>query len=272
MKKSKLIRNAWLPLLALSGLFTACSETDYMKFDATHNGLYFTRDTLTYSFGVTPIEQRTTEYRIPVRVMGTVSGSDRTFSYEVIADSTTAVEGVQYLLGKPVIPKDSINGYIPVTLLRDALEGDYQTGFVHYKLGIRLMEGNGFNPTLDSTAQVRVLTFDNAVEQPEWYNAFGQKVWSEKYYGKWHPLKLIKMVEYFHTLESIQPETYDNMVAKFGPNLEHVAYGDFFPYNTTMKKYVYQPMYEYFNNPANRNEILALYPDYPFDFPDPYSY
>lgn len=284
MKNSKSFLNFWLPLLVLPVLCAACSETDYMTYDASHSGLYFTKDTLTYSFGVTPVEQRTKEYHIPVRVMGTVAGADRAFSCEVIADSTTAVEGVQYRMGTPVIPKDSINGYVPVILLRDGMEGDYQSGFVRYKLGVRLLAGNDFEPTLDSASQVRVLTFDNAVEQPEWYDAYGQKVWNERIYGKWHPLKLIKMVEYFHAMEGIQPEIYYAMVKAFGENLEKVPYGDFHPYSYAMKKHVYKPMYDYFSDPDNRQGILALYPDFPtidtgdgtpeeerpFDFPDPF--
>ena len=29
-------------------------------------------------------------------------------------------------------------------------------------------------------------------------------------------------------------------------------------------------MYDYFNDPANRDMILDAYPDFPFDFPNPY--
>lgn len=270
MKTYHLLKTSICAMM-LTGAFAACSETDYMTYDVSHAGIYFTKDTLAYSFGVTPVEQRVREYRIPVRIMGGLSSSDRTFAIEVIADSTTAAEGVQYRLGRPVIPADSVNGYIPVELLRDGLEGDYQTGFVRYKLGVRLMLGEGFEPTLDSASHVRVLTFDNAVEQPEWLDYKGEKMWDEGKWGVWHPLKLIKMVEYFHTIRDIQPETYVKMVAKFGENLENVPYCDFFPYGTAMTKYVYLPMYEYFSDEANREEILGFYPDFPFDFPDPYK-
>ena len=30
-------------------------------------------------------------------------------------------------------------------------------------------------------------------------------------------------------------------------------------------------LYEYFSNEANKEEILKKYPDYPFNFPDPYA-
>lgn len=271
MKNHNMFLNVGLPMLILLMLCPACSETDYMTYDASRSGLYFTKDTLEYSFGVTPVEQRTMEYRIPVRIMGIVANHDRKFSCEVIVDSTTAVEGVQYRMGVPVIQKDSINGYIPVVLLRDGLAGDYSTGFVRYKLGVRLLAGDGFEPTLDEKSHIRVLTFDNAVEQPEWLDAFGQKTWPEKLFGVWHPLKLIKMVEYFHEMKNSLPETYEAMVQVFGENLEHVRYGDFHPYTYVMRKYVCLPMYEYFGNPDNEAAILAEYADFPFDFPNPFS-
>ena len=113
--------------------------------------------------------------------------------------------------------------------------------------------------------------FDNSVDQPEWYSAHGEKVWQERYLGKGHPLKFIKMVEYFHAVEEILPETYKNMVALYGENLEHIPYGDPYQYRTIFVKYIYAKMYEFFGNPDNREGILHEVPDVPFDFPDPYT-
>jgi hypothetical protein len=79
------------------------------------------------------------------------------------------------------------------------------------------------------------------------------------------------MVEYFHALEETHPETYKKMVALYGENLEHIEYGDPYQYRTIFRKYIYQPMYEHFNDPANRDMILNEYPDFPFDFPDPFG-
>ncbi len=270
MKKTIITRISLLGIMTML-LLGACSETDYMTYDTNNNGIYFTKDTLRYSFGVTPIDVRTKEYRIPVRVMGGLSDEDRTFGIVVDAKETTAEEGVHYSLGTPVVEADSIDGYIPVTLYRDNLEGDYTNGYVRYKLTVRLVESDLFTPTLDSIARVRTFVFDNAVDQPEWLDYKGDKVWYEYQWGVWHPLKLIKMVEYFHSIEQYLPETYERMVAQYGENLENVPYGDFHLFATIMNKYVYGPMYEYFSDPANRDEILNLYPDFPFDFPNPYG-
>ncbi len=259
-----------LGAIAVVCVFASCDDENYMRYDTAHSGIYFTGDTVRYSFGVTPIDIREHTIKVPVAIMGALSGSDRTFSYELVTADCVGEEGKQYVMGTPVVHADSTSGYIPITVLRDGLKGNYQDGYERYKLTLRLTASDTFVPTLDSASQVRVVMFDNAVEQPEWYNAMGEKVWSLSTLGKWHPYKFIKMVEYFHALENTLPETYKKMVALYGENLEHIEYGDPYQYRTVFKKYIYLPMYEHFNDPANEQMILAEYPDFPFDFPYPF--
>lgn len=251
--------------------FPSCEDTDYMTYDTSNNGIYFLSDTMQYSFSVTPIEQRTHLVKIPVRVMGGISDVARPINFEVITDTTTAEEGVQYRIGEAVVLPDSINGFIPVEILRDGLKGSNAEGYERYRLGLRLLSNDYFIPTLNVLNQKFVLNFDNSVEQPNWLSADGEKVWIERELGKWHPLKLIKMVEYFHALEEILPETYEKMVVAYGENLEHIPFGDPNLYRTIFRKYIYYPMYEYFSDPANRDMILAEFPDFPFDFPNPFA-
>ena len=266
MKKIKTIAMTALAAVAMM----SCSETDYMTFDTANNGVYFTKDTLTYSFSVTPIEVKTYLYKVPFRIMGPTSKEPRTVKFAIDEAKTTAKAGVQYNIGEAVVQPDSINGYIPVEILRDGLEGTYATGYTKYVLQLTLVENENFKPTLDSASQCRTLTFDNAIEQPEWLSAHGDKVWDQSTLGVWHPLKFIKMVEYFHAIADIQPETYKKMVEAYGENLEHIPYGDPYVYRTIFKKYIYEPMYDFFNDTANRDMILEAYPDFPFDFPNPY--
>ena len=231
--------------VVFAGLLASCNQEDYLVYDTDFSGIYFTKASISYSFGVTENEIREHVIDVPVRIMGVPTEAVRNFAFEIMPDSTAenTHDGVQYRLGTPQIPADSIDGFIPVTVLRDGL---------------------------------CVITFDNAIAQPEWYNAQGGKVWLEKDLGAWHPLKLIKMVEYFHELDTIQNgryhETYEKMVALYGENLEHIHYSDPYEYKTTMKKYIYKPMYNYFNDAANEPEIHGLYPDFPLpsDFPNPY--
>lgn len=269
---------------ALSALFVilfvaSCEETDYMRFDPTHNGIYFTKDTLEYSFSVTPSEIRSYEYKIPVRVMGGISDEARTINYRIIEDKSIENEKTKvaeaekhYRIKEACILPDSIDGHILVEILRDNLEGTYTTGYTTYQLCVELLPNENFTPTLDSTRHVRTLRFDNSVSQPGWYKEGGtEKVWSTSYYGEWHPYKYIKLVEYFNEYEAVNSEMYKKIRAQYGEYLENIPYGDPYEYRTIFVKYLYAPMYEYFSNEENRDYILSLYPDFPFDFPDPYA-
>ncbi|MBQ6800686.1 MAG: DUF4843 domain-containing protein [Bacteroidaceae bacterium] len=258
--------------LALALGFTACEDEDYMKFDTTYTGIYFTSDSSQYSFSVTPIEVREYTLKVPVQIMGAPSKLTRSIGFELVTDQCKAIEGVQYEIDEAVILPDSITGYIPIRILRDGLQGNYANGYERYQLTLRLVKNEHFTPTLDSLSQVHQSKFDNAVEQPNWTNGKDdEKIWIERELGAWHPYKFIKMVEYFHAIEEIHPETYKNMVKLYGENLEHIPVGDPNHYRTIFRKYIYAPMYEHFNNPANREMILNEYPDFPFDFPNPFA-
>ena len=270
MKLNNVIkRTLWAVVLPLAALLTSCNDENYLIYDISQSGVYFTKDTLNYSFGVTSVEIKTYTYKIPVQIMGGLSSVKRPIGYTIDADSTTAEEGVHFSIGEACVLPDSTVGYIPVIIYRESLEGTDATGYTMYKLCLRLAQNDYFTPTLDSLHQVRVFSFDNSVSQPEWYDEHGKKVWQEKYLGKWHPYKFIKMVEYFHAVKDVLPETYKDMVKLYGENLEHIDCGDPYQYRLIFIKHIYTPMYEYFNDPARRDEILAKFSDFPFDFPDP---
>lgn len=279
-----------LSSVILAALLTiSCSETDYMTYDSDSNGIYFSHDTLEYSFSVLHVDSTVHTILVPVKIMGTLSPEPRTFAFTIeskmpndsiqkliyVPDNKEYVwaqKGVQYTVPSEVtIPANSIEGVIPVTVNRSELKGNYAEGYVRYRIILRLAANENFTPTLSEKDQVRVVQFDNAVEQPAWYDAYGEKVWYKPELGEWHPYKLIKLVEYFHDVKNILPETYVKMVALYGENLENVPYGDFHVYRTIFRKYIYSRMYDHFNDPANRDMILSLYPDFIFDFPDPFA-
>ena len=267
MKTYKYITGIFALLLGL----TACENESYMKYDTNYSGIYFTSDSTEYSFSVTPIEIREYTLKVPVQIMGTPSKKDRIIGFELIDEKCHAEVNIQYIIDEAIVPADSIRGYIPIRILRDGLIGNYTEGYERYRLTLRLVENEYFTPTLDSLKQIHQSKFDNAVEQPSWLNWAGEKVWPLASLGVWHPYKFIKMVEYFHAIGEIQPETYKKMVKLYGENLEHIEYGDPYQYRTIFKKYIYQPMYEHFNDPNNQEMILNEYPDFPFDFPDPFG-
>lgn len=269
MNMKKIINRIFLLVILFLGVLLQACEENYLKYDDKYNGLYFTKDSVNYSFGIMPEDYKTHTYRIPVSVMGLLSNDKRYIGYEIV-DSVNAENGVHYTIGEACVMPDSITGYIPVTIMRDKLEGTYGK-YTKYRLTMRLVPNEAFVPTLDSISNVCVLSFDKAVEQPEWYNRFGDKVWSTATLGEWHPYKLIKMVEFFHKIETVLPETYKDMVALYGENLEHIENGDPYRHKKIFVKYIYSPMYDFFNDPSNRDKILSDYPDFVFDFPDPYA-
>lgn len=266
-KTHKIISAACGTLLLFS---TSCFKENYLVFDKNFTGIYFLQDTMRYSFGVTPAETLTYTLNIPVQIMGTPSAQPREMAFEVIPDSTDAVEGEQFRLVPAILQPDSINGTIPIVLLRNGLAGNHTDGYTLYKMGIRLTENKNFTPTLSTDDQICVIKFDNAIEQPNWCDYQGTKIWIESKLGKWHPYKLIKMVEYYHRIKETNIETYRNLVELYGENMEKSEYGHFSSYNTVIKKYVFTPTYEYFRD--HHDEVLALYPDFPFDFADPSTY
>ena len=272
-----LLKSIILLLLGVFG-FSACNETEYLRYDVTHNGVYFTKDKLKYSFSVTSDTIHSYLFKMPIQIMGGLSKVNREVAYRVNEDSTTAVEGIHYILDKAIIAPDSITGYIPVTILRDSLKGSYAEGYETYRLYIELVKNDNFVPTLDTLSQARSLQFDNAIDIPEWYDYKNEKIWRpgnpHDDLGDWHPYTYIKLVEYFHAIKTMDNmyETYQKMVAYYGgENLERVPYAAFHPYTHIMRKYVFAPMYEYFSNEENREAILDMYPDYPFNFPNPYG-
>ena len=51
MKMNRIIRYTIMARALPAMLcFTACNDDDYMRFDLSHSGIYFTKDTLKYSF------------------------------------------------------------------------------------------------------------------------------------------------------------------------------------------------------------------------------
>lgn len=271
-----LFKSIILTIIGVVG-FTACSETDYLKYDTSYNGIYFTKDKLKYSFSVSAEDVKSHLFKMPIQVMGCISNQEREVAYRVVEDSTDAVEGVHYTLGKAIIAPDSITGYIPVTILRDNLKGSYAEGYTTYRLYIELVENANFTPTLDAPSQARLLQFDNAIDIPEWTNDDGEKIWRpgnpHENLGSWHPYTYIKLVEYFHTIKYVEgkEESYEQMVDAWGENLERVKYGSFFPHTDVMRLYVFKEIYDLINDQHNQEEIKKMYPDYPFDFPDPYK-
>ena len=78
-------------VMSMAGLYS-CS-TDYMAYDVElKDGIYFASDSLNYQFGMQKGEDFA--YDMTVRVLGTPKDHDRVFGVELVADETTAKEGI----------------------------------------------------------------------------------------------------------------------------------------------------------------------------------
>lgn len=220
-------------------LISSCKKESYLMYDKNFTGIYFEQDSIYYSFGVTPFEIESYELEIPVQIMGEPVSSDRTFSISVVADKTTAKEGVHYTIPNNfTIKSDSINGYIPVRILRKDL------GEADYKIYFQLKENDSFVPVNEKFKNV-LIYFNNRVERPSWKDWQGNPTWPSQL-GTWNPLTYIKFIELFREIEHKSPVTYNAMIKDFGPDLKNVEYGWAWDYDYTLTKFCLIPMYTYF--------------------------
>lgn len=227
-------------LLLPAAIFSSCRKEKAEAFDKSFTGIYFETDSINYSFGVTPLDIEQYLLKVPVRIMGAPASSDRVFDAEVVAEKTTATQGVQYSIdGDLVIPKDSISGFIPVLIQRNSLADS------NYKVYFKLIEKNGFTPVTESQKEA-VIVFNNRVEPPTWKDWQGKPTWPSFYLGNWNPITYVKFIELFRALEQKAPETYKAMVTRYGPDLANVDFGWPYDYQNTMNKYVLIPLYQYF--------------------------
>lgn len=234
-------------LLAATLAFTACEEQDELLFDSSLTGIYYTADSIVYSFGVTSLDVTTRTLQIPVRIMGAPASARRSFKVEVIGEQTTAIAGTHYRLPAELfIEADSVNGTIPLEVFREAL-GDQQT----WKAAFRLIVNDHFAPV--STEKVEIATsFNNIVSPPNWvsYDWWTGKYvayWPTSQLGAWDPLKYVLFVQYFNEMEQKAYATYKNLLALYGENLENLN-GWPYDYDFSIKKYVLTPIYDYFTS------------------------
>ena len=243
-------------LFLFIGLFIAsCQETDYPTFDDSVIDIYFTQDSVSYSFGVTPLSMTEYVVNLPVRIIGAPNKDIvRNFRIEVVDKRTNAESPLHYTVPEQLIlDKDSINAVVPVTLKRSDL-GDEE-----WTVAFRLLPNEYFNPTAQTDKEISceaIITFNNVVSRPNWTNWAGNFGWSTTYMGPWNPVVYVTFMDFFRQLEEKVPATYKALVAKYGENLDQkyndpnrgpIDFGGWdYDFSYTLQKYVCGPMYEYF--------------------------
>lgn len=226
-------------ILALS----SCKENVFQK-EEFKSGLYFVNDSTDYSFGITPLEVKSYDLKIPVQVMGTPASQDREYQVQIVPENTTAKEKVHFELPATLtIMADSVKGVLSLHILREPLGTDF------FKVTFKIVETESFVPVSETMSKI-VITFNNRIEQPHWVNPYAGdnvKVWPTTQLGVWNPLVYVKFMELFAAMEETAPNAYVNIVAAYGgpllPNFPGIWAWD---YNATLTKYVLIPLYRYF--------------------------
>lgn len=230
-------------VMSMAGLYS-CS-TDYMAYDVElKDGIYFASDSLNYQFGMQKGEDFA--YDMTVRVLGTPKNHDRVFGVELVADETTAKEGLHYELSKSfIIPANKIIGKISFVLHRYLDPEITQHPFV---IKMKLVENDDFRLVMGNECKLEFS--DTELPRPRW--------WSERHFGPYSQMLMMDIYNYYWDLETTHPLLFERIVEEYGRNLEK-AYS--FPYQQEIAfiKYVITPAYEYYQE----------HPHPKVDLPDP---
>lgn len=148
-------------------LFCSCEENKDGYYNDMYR-IYFPEETdsLNYSFGDKLVEITQDTVEVPVRIMGL--RAIRNMAFKVSVDpASTAKEGIHFknLQSEYIIMKDSVNGILPIVLMRNELSEDLG---VEYKIVLNLEPSADLG--LGSKENLKaVITFNNFLEEPEWW-------------------------------------------------------------------------------------------------------
>lgn len=189
-----------LPLLvALGSCNSIVYDEEYSKdgFYHAQNAVYFhypeAQDTVRfYSFGALPVDSQKYVMNIPVHIAGVPQKHAQKFKLVVDTASTMKAD-VHYkaLNLEPVIPVDSVDAVIPVTLLRNALSPDKDT----LKLILRLEATSDLALKYPKSNKVEIQVTNVLTPPPYW-------IYFESYFGPFERRKYLMMLANYHSNET----------------------------------------------------------------------
>lgn len=189
-----------LPLLvALGSCNSIVYDEEYSKdgFYHAQNAVYFhypqASDTLRfYSFGALPVDSQKYVMNIPVRIAGVPQKHAQKFKLVVDTASTMKADAHYKALNlEPVIPVDSVDAVIPVTLLRNALSPDKDT----LKLILRLEATSDLALKYPKSNKVEIQVTNVLTPPPYW-------IYFESYFGPFERRKYLMMLANYHSNET----------------------------------------------------------------------
>lgn len=149
-------------VMSMAGLYS-CS-TDYMAYDVELKMVFILHGSFNYQFGMQKGEDFA--YDMTVRVLGTPKDHDRVFGVELVADETTAKEGLHYELSKSfIIPANKIIGKISFVLHRYLDPEITQHPFV---IKMKLVENDDFRLVMGNECKLEFS--DTELPRPRWWS------------------------------------------------------------------------------------------------------
>ncbi|MCH5172762.1 MAG: hypothetical protein J1D85_00985 [Bacteroidales bacterium] len=231
------VRTVYLALLL--SMACGCRGTWLMYDSSQRDRLYFTVDGDVNVVSFALLTDTFVDYQATVYMLGMPRDEDRTYKAVFVNSAigetirvggeevsvNTAVEGIDYTVGDFVIPAGEVTGTLDLRLMRSSdLAGKYK------KIDFRIVEDENFLPMdADSTSMSSIITpefilyiTDGEPSCPEWWKteAAGVDYQWGAYYGKFTPAKFRKLLEYYHGIALKNPGLYEELVAKYGENID----------------------------------------------------
>ena len=266
-------------LISFILLLSSCEGTWIMYDTSQKDHLYMENlpSAPVVSFALVADQELTHE--VKVKMMGMPVEQDRQFTVEYLEPSAPAFQsgetGVEIYKAQPgtdfeapsfVIPAGAVEATLSFTLKRTET---VKTKFASIRF--RIVEDEEFLPMAqDSTdldaivsSEYEVLFNDGDPVCPAWWdsssgstNLFG---WNMNV-GKFYVAKYRKFLELFHAMEESNPVIFEQMVAKYGYNLDNPGIETVFFQKTdpaVWATYVLIPLYNYFK------DLYAANPEHP---------
>ncbi len=181
-------------------VFSSCNAIDYEE-DFSKDGFYNSpqqiyfltkanQKAINYSFGAKPISYTEHKLEVPLRITGQKATKPLQFKLSINKEKTTAVEGEHYKAFpmQADVKVDSVNAYLPITLLRNKLSAEKNDSI---KLVLRLEATKDLAVNFSAEREI-VINFDNVLSRPAVWDYFGGVG-----LGPYTRVKYLKFLEYY---------------------------------------------------------------------------
>lgn len=147
-----------IPALFIAA-FSSCKKSELQAFDQTGMVHFYKKfdnphkDSVQYSFAIKPDALMEDTVKLPVRIAGVAADKDRTIALKAVADSTNAVEGVDYKIYSAIIRAGNYNDSVVLLVYR---KPEMKT--VNKRLLLEIIPSADLLPGLTNTASGTLLT------------------------------------------------------------------------------------------------------------------